>query len=167
MIACLDAAYRGDRGVAAAVVIADWAASDAIEVVTADAVAAPYRPGAFYLRELPVLLAVLAHVRARLTVLVVDGYVWLDASRSKPGLGAHLWHKMAGAFPVVGVAKTAFAEDCWSRSVLRGRSARPLYVTAAGMATCDAAAAVASMSGAQRIPDMLRLADRTARDALL
>jgi deoxyribonuclease V len=47
----------------------------------------PYRPGEFYLRELPPLRAVLQGIGG-LGLLVVDGYADLDPG-GRPGLGAH------------------------------------------------------------------------------
>ena len=47
--------------------------------------------------------------------------------------------------------------------VLRGFSARPLFVTAAGMPAADAAELVQHMSGRYRLPDALRRADTLAR----
>jgi deoxyribonuclease V len=46
---------------------------------------APYRPGEFYLRELPPLRAVLEDL-SELGLLVVDGYADLDPG-GRPGLG--------------------------------------------------------------------------------
>jgi deoxyribonuclease V len=121
--------------------------------------AAPYRPGEFYLRELPPLRAVLAGC-GELSLIVVDGYVDLDPD-GRPGLGAHV-HAEFGV-PVIGVAKTAFRDATHAARVIRGRSARPLYVTAAGMAVAEAAAVVREMAGQFRMPDALKLADRLAR----
>jgi len=120
---------------------------------------APYVPGEFYLRELPPLRAVLAGC-GELSLIVVDGYVDLDPG-GRPGLGAHV-HAEFGV-PVIGVAKTAFRDASHAARVLRGRSSRPLYVTAAGMAVTEAAAVVSEMAGQFRIPDALKLADRLAR----
>ncbi len=120
----------------------------------------PYRPGEFYLRELPPLRAVLADVRG-LALVVVDGYVDLDPS-GRPGLGAHV-HREFGV-PVIGVAKTAFRTATHAVPVLRGRSTRPLFVTAAGIARDDAAGMVAQMAGRFRLPDALRRADALARN---
>jgi hypothetical protein len=63
-----------------------------------------YRPGEFFLRELPPLRAVLDAVHG-LGLLVVGGYTDLDPA-GRPGLGAHA-HAEFGV-PVIGVAKTAF-----------------------------------------------------------
>jgi deoxyribonuclease V len=125
-------------------------------VVTAGA---PYVPGEFYRRELPAIRAVIP-VGGELSLIVVDGYVDLDPD-GRPGLGAHV-HAEFGV-PVIGVAKTAFRDASHAARVLRGRSSRPLYVTAAGMAVAEAACVVGEMAGHFRIPDALRLADRLAR----
>jgi deoxyribonuclease V len=47
--------------------------------------------------------------------------------------------------------------------VQRGSSARPVFVTAAGMPAADAADLVRRMAGPYRIPDALRRADTLAR----
>jgi len=125
-------------------------------VVTVDA---PYRPGDFYRRELPPLKAVLP-LSGALALVVIDGYADLDAA-GRPGLGAHV-HAEFGA-PVIGVAKTLYRTATHAAPVLRGRSARPLYVTAAGMSVADAARLVSEMAGPFRLPAAVRLADRLAR----
>jgi deoxyribonuclease V len=123
------------------------------------AVDASYQPGEFYRRELPALRAVLPP-SGSLALVVVDGYVDLDAV-GRPGLGAHV-HAEFGV-PVIGVAKTLFRTAIHAARVLRGRSARPLYVTAAGLSIADAARLVSEMTGPYRLPDALKLADRLAR----
>jgi deoxyribonuclease V len=146
---------------AAAVVTADAVFSRVLaeHVAMVDEVA-PYRPGEFYLRELPPLRAVLG--RTRLGLLVVDGYADLDPA-GRPGLGARA-HAELGV-PVIGVAKSAFAAATHAIPVLRGASARPLLVTAAGMPRADAADLVQRMAGRFRVPDALRRADALARGA--
>ena len=89
----------------------------------------PYRPGQFYLRELPPLRAVLDGL-SRLGLLVVDGYADLDPG-GRPGLGAHV-HAEFG-IPVIGVAKSRFRTATHAVPVVRGSSVRPLFVTAAGI----------------------------------
>ena len=67
---------------------------------------------------------------------------------------------------MIGVAKSAFATATHATPVLRGTSARPVFVTAAGMPRTDAAAMVRQMAGRFRIPDALRRADQLARTSL-
>lgn len=167
MIVAVDVDYRDASVVAAAVGFDAWTDADsALEVVVAsDAPPAAYEPGAFYRRELPHLHAVLALVPSP-RAIVVDGYVWLagDAAseRPRPGLGAHLYRALGEAVPVIGVAKTAF-HGATAIEVVRGASARPLYVTAAGIEPHVAAEAVRAMHGEHRIPTLLKRVDQIAR----
>ncbi|MEJ3744379.1 endonuclease V [Actinomycetes bacterium KLBMP 9797] len=159
--AAVDVHYPAAGGaVAAAVVAADPRyASIVDEHVTRLAGVPPYRPGAFFERELPALRAVLA-AAAPVDLVIVDGYVDLDP-HGRPGLGAHLHRELA--VPVVGVAKTAFRGATHAAEVRRGAATRPLYVTAAGMPRTDAAALVADMAGPYRLPDALRRVDALTR----
>jgi deoxyribonuclease V len=123
----------------------------------------PYQPGQFYLRELPPVRAVLATLgKVLLSLIVVDGYVELDPD-GRPGLGA-LVHDEFGV-PVIGVAKSAFRSATQAIPVLRGSSAKPLFVTAAGMPGAAAAELVRAMAGPFRLPDALRRVDALARGA--
>jgi len=122
----------------------------------------PYHSGQFYLRELPPLRAALNGL-ADVALLIVDGYADLDPG-GRPGLGARA-HAEFGV-PVIGVAKSAFRTATHAVPVLRGTSARPLYVTAAGMPRIEAADLVRRMAGRHRLPDALRRADALARHGL-
>jgi deoxyribonuclease V len=163
VFAAVDVCYPASGGACAAAVLAGDAAFDEVtDERTAwlpDVVA--YEPGEFYRRELPALTAVLADVTG-LSQLIIDGYVDLDAS-GRPGLGAHA-HTEFGV-PVIGVAKTAFHTATHAIPVLRGRSARPLYVTAIGLSLADAADQIRTMAGRYRLPDALRQADALGRSA--
>lgn len=161
----VDVQYLDDGGARAALVVAEDAAFTTLvdeRTVLVEEVAA-YRPGRFYERELPALQRVLSGV-APVDLLIVDGYVDLDPAGS-PGLGAHVAD--AGLAPVVvGVAKTRFRTATHAAEVLRGVSAKPLYVTASGMPVDAAAALVHAMAGDARFPDALRRVDRLARGAV-
>jgi deoxyribonuclease V len=162
VFAAADVHYLPSGGARAALVMANDVAFSSIaseETVTVPYVA-PYRPGEFFRRELPPLRAVLANAIAAVELLVVDGYVDLDPD-GRPGLGAHA-HEEFGV-PIVGVAKTGFATAVHALPVLRGRSARPLFVTAAGIPVADAADLVRAMAGEFRLPDALRRVDALAR----
>jgi deoxyribonuclease V len=160
-LAAVDVHYLRTGGARAAAVLA----ADAVFAhVLAERAAVlplvlPYRPGEFYLRELPPLRAVLDGVSG-LGLLVVDGYADLDPG-GRPGLGAHA-HAEFG-IPVIGVAKSRFRTATHAVPVVRGSSARPLFVTASGMPAADAADLVRRMAGRYRLPDALRRADLLAR----
>ena len=61
------------------------------------------------------------------------------------------------------VAKTRFASATDAVPVLRGGSRSPLFVSAAGMPADVAAAHVALMHGAYRVPALLKQVDALAR----
>jgi deoxyribonuclease V len=180
VLACVDVSYRpGDPGAqrgapgggtavpesatAACLVWRAWGDPVEERAITARLEnVAPYVPGAFYQRELPCLLEVLRRVEAPLEAVVIDGYVWLSADR-RPGLGARLFEALGGGVAVVGVAKTSFQGAAFAEPVLRGGSARPLYVTAAGADPAAAAGWIRAMHGAHRIPTLLQRVDRLCR----
>ena len=160
----VDVHYRslgGARAAAAVAAEATFARVLAEHTAVVSEVGA-YRPGEFYRRELPPLRAVLDGL-AGLGLLVIDGYADLDPG-GRPGLGAHVHREFA--VPVIGVAKSAFRTATHAAPVLRGASARPLFVTAAGMPRADAAELVRLMAGRFRVPDALRRADELARIGL-
>jgi deoxyribonuclease V len=159
--AAVDVHYLRTGGArAAAVMAADAAFAHVLAERTAVVPRVPpYRPGEFYLRELPPLRAVLQGLSG-LSLLVVNGYADLDPS-GRPGLGAHA-HAEFG-IPVIGVAKSRFRTATHAVPVLRGSSVRPLFVTSAGMPRADAADLVRRMADRYRLPDALRRADMLAR----
>jgi deoxyribonuclease V len=96
----VDVHYLGSGGaLAAAVVAADARFSEVVaERTEYVAEVLPYRPGNFYLRELPPIRTVLSGLSG-LGLLVVDGYADLDPG-GRPGLGAYA-HAEFG-IPVIG-----------------------------------------------------------------
>ena len=167
LIACLDVAYSAVASVAACALIDDWEAPTPTGVHAFHRLESPadYQAGQFFLRELPLLLELLSCLKSPISVVVVDGYVWLSGD-GKAGLGAHLFDRLGGACPVIGVAKTRYRGDTWSSEVFRAASKRPLLVTSVGIDTAQAAACLQKMHGEHRIPTLLKFADRLARDGL-
>jgi deoxyribonuclease V len=162
VIACLDAAYLATETSVACVLATDWLASSAAgEIVRTFPQAAPYQSGEFFKRELPGLIQLLSELSVQFTVVIVDGYVWLD-SNGKPGLGGHLFSALGGQIAVVGVAKTRFV-GAPAIPVLRGTSRSPLFVTSAGIPLDEAAAWVRQMHGRFRLPTLLKRADSLSR----
>lgn len=166
MIALFDTQVEGTEEGAARVLIEAWTDSHpAFEKVTKVRGVKSYQPGAFYRRELPCMLAVLAKIRQLPSVLVVEGYVWTSPERA-PGLGARLHEAIGARAPVVGIAKTPFAGLTGStvtRVVTRGRSGRPLFVSSLGMNLDEVARHVQAMAGSGRIPVALKWVDRLTR----
>jgi deoxyribonuclease V len=159
LIACVDVDYRDEGAIAAALWFRGWDALDAeLQATEMFKDVAEYEPGAFYKRELPCLLGVLAH-GPKADVIVIDGYVWLEGG--KAGLGAHL-HRQHGGI-VLGVAKTKYAGATDAVAVCRGESTSPLYVSAIGMTAAAAAAHIIEMHGPYRVPTLLKQVDSLAR----
>jgi deoxyribonuclease V len=163
MIACTDVHYTSTHATAACILFRDW--SDAhpnLAITERLEDPAPYEPGRFYRRELPALLAVLWKFRLPPEVVIIDGYVWLG-DWDHPGLGSHLHKALGGSVAVIGVAKKLFRRGPAIQSVRRGNSARPLYVSAAGMDLDEAAARIVELHGEFRVPTLLKRVDRLCR----
>ncbi len=167
MILATDVHYDGDQAaIAAGVLFADWQDASAQSwLTTAISPIAPYQSGAFYLRELPCLMALINRLDTQPEVIVIDGYVTLGAEQ-QPGLGAHLFAALEAQIPVIGVAKTAYRNTPDTCAVHRGQSAQPLYITAAGLDLEIAKANILTMHGAHRNPTLLRDVDQLARTEL-
>lgn len=164
MIGILDVHYTPTRARVACVLAHDWTDPEPGAERTKDVTGfGAYEPGNFRQRELAPLLALLDDLPARPQVVVIDGYVWLDAA-GRPGLGGHLHEALGGEVAVVGVAKTRFRGGP-AIEVVRASSKRPLFVTSAGMDPDVAAGHVARMHGAFRIPTLLGRADALSRSA--
>ena len=88
---CMDVDYRAEHALAAGILFDDWESDAMIQTFTAKIDgAAAYQSGQFYKRELPCLTQLIDQLPALPTVLIVDGYVYLD-DQQKMGLGAYLW----------------------------------------------------------------------------
>lgn len=168
MLLALDVAYSPTHGYAVGLAFPDWPAAAATGLYQARvSPVAAYEPGAFYRRELPCLLAVLAQVPlAEVDGLIVDGYVSLGAE-NRPGLGQYLYEALDGRMPVIGVAKTRFAGVAPQvEPVLRGTSRNPLYVSSVGLSVTEAARQVRAMHGPHRLPTLLKQLDDLTKQAL-
>ncbi len=163
MIACADVYYGPTQAVASCLLFRDWPDDHAcFQLTEALKKPAPYEPGRFYLRELPGLLSVLKKLPEAPGVIIIDGYVWLG-DEFRPGLGAYLYEALGRTTAVIGVAKTLFQTGPAVRAIRRGRSLRPLYVSAAGMDLNEAADHALELHGEFRIPTLLKNVDRLCR----
>jgi len=161
--ACADVHYRGNRAKAACLTFNAWQSENPVSQYTGIIEHIDkYVPGQFYKRELPCLLQVLGEVRETLEVLVIDGYVWLDADKT-PGLGAYLYQALDQLISIIGVAKSRFRGSAHAVEVYRGRSKNPLLITSVGIPPAEAAMCIRDMHGKYRIPRLLKLTDQLGR----
>jgi deoxyribonuclease V len=165
MIAAVDVWYSETGAAAGGVLFTHWTSEQpARELREFIEQVEPYEPGNFFKRELPCLLKLLEPVKDQAETIIVDGYVWLGPE-SRLGLGAHLHEALGERTPVIGVAKSMFRGATNAEAVLRGRSRRPLYVTAVGMDPVIAAKNIQGMHGLHRIPTLLKRVDQLCRSA--
>jgi deoxyribonuclease V len=162
MICATDVYYYAQGATAALVAFKEWEdASPALALIRAIPDVMDYEPGAFYKRELPCLLAVIADLPSPPRLVVIDGHVWLRPG--EPGLGHHLYFALGEKIPVIGVAKSSFDASPHAVQVYRGKSQKCLYVTAIGIDPEEAGAAIRCMHGDYRMPTLLTEADRLSR----
>lgn len=161
MYAAFDVHYLKDGGArAAAVLFSEYGDMEPAATYTQLLPgAAEYIPGQFYRRELPCIVALLQQIREPLDEVIIDGYVMLG---DRPGLGMYLFNHLKGRAPVIGVAKSRF-KGAYAAEVFRGRSERPLHVTAVGINLQRAAEKISMMHGDFRIPALLKDVDMLAR----
>jgi deoxyribonuclease V len=164
MHVALDVGYHDQGALAACVGFHNWSdAEPALTVTEQIAQVEDYIPGQFYQRELPCLLAVLKKLDEQPETIVIDSQVHLD-DVEKPGLGMYLFEALSRKVPVIGVAKSNFRGLTRAIEIYRGKSGRPLFVTAAGMSYRDAADRIRQMHGEYRIPTLLKLADQMSKE---
>lgn len=163
MIAAFDT-YHFDNGSRTGVVLfEDWTDGVAAkkEVCRLAGSTDQYITGEFYKRELPCIMVALASLEDKIETIVVDSYVQL--APGQPGLGQMLFEALDEKVAVVGVAKTRFQTATEAIEIYRGKSTRPLFVSAAAMEVGVAADHVKAMHGNFRMPTLLKLADSLSR----
>lgn len=164
----IDVGYHETGATAAGVLFHDWVdrdSSDEVSVSVRNVV--PYQSGQFYKRELPCMISLLNQLNCDVEVVIVDGFVWLskDEKAPKPGLGAFLFEHLEKKVPVIGVAKTEFAQ-CGAADLLRGNSRRPLFISSVGIEPVEAIQCIKQMHGEFRIPTLLKRVDSLSRVVL-
>jgi len=162
----IDVGYDENKANAASLSFENWGDSsptDAKKILLENI--ADYESGKFYLRELPCVLASLNQYDLdEVDTIIVDGFVWLN-SEKKPGLGAYLFEKLEGKIPIIGVAKRKFhGENIFMKTIERGESKNPLFITAEGIEVNEAAELIRNMHGDFRIPTLLKMVDQLSRE---
>jgi deoxyribonuclease V len=163
MMAILDVDYGQARAAAACLAFERWADRSPHEVFrVVMPIPAAYRAGRFFERELPCLRAVLEQAGQAFEKIVIDGYVHLKTEAGL-GLGAHLRQSLAYPSVVIGVAKTPLTIAHRFVPLCRGRSRKPLFISAIGCPAEQAAQFIFRMHGPHRIPTLLKWVDHYAR----
>ena len=166
MILAFDTYYRGKKAKTVCIGFDHWTDTEP-KIVYHDTmeVENDYEPGAFYKRELPCILRLLKKIKVKeIELILIDGFVVLD-DQGKYGLGGYLYERLDKHIPVAGVAKTDFRRNRSNKKeVFRGKSKKPLFVTALGIDVELVSEKIKNMHGEYRIPALLKHLDRLTKE---
>ncbi|REC46143.1 endonuclease V [Chryseobacterium pennipullorum] len=166
MIYAFDTYYYPEYANTVCIAFENWTSEKESEVfVEQTGVDSGYESGAFYKRELPCIQSLLKKIVLKPgDMIIVDGYVTLD-HEGKMGLGGYLYEALEEKFPVIGIAKNEFImPDSHRRTVFRGESKTPLFITTKGIDVDEVRYHVEKMHGAFRIPALLKKLDQMSRE---
>lgn len=156
--------FDGAQANAAAATFDDWEAAEATKTYVSriDHVEKAVR-GELDLRELPCVMQLLREHKLEPELIVIDGFVHLDVDET-PGLGQHLYQALGGGVPVVGVSKKSLPGLPAQFEVFREDETPPLVITCAGINIGAAKARVRAMHGRKRVPTLIKLVARLAKN---
>jgi len=161
----VDVHFDAEGAVAAAVAFDEWAAPEASRTYTSRIAHVDKAVrGELDLRALPCLLQLLREHALEPELVLIDGFVHLDAQET-PGLGRHLYQALGGRTAVIGVSKTARPGLSAQFEVAREEEARPVIVTCVGVDLGAAKARLRAMHGKRRVPTLLKQVARIAKGA--
>lgn len=156
--------FDGAQANAAAVAFDAWDAAEPLKTYVS--LIAPVEKavrGAVDLREVSCVMQLLREHGLTPELLLIDGFVHLDTDET-PGVGRHLYEALGGSIPVVGVSKKSLPGLSAQSEVLREDEAPPLVVTCAGIDIGAAKVRLRSMHGRKRVPTLMKLAARLAKN---
>lgn len=168
MIYAFDTFYYEDFAKTVCIAFENWTSETESFIYSENTeISSNYESGAFYKRELPCILSLLKKINLKEgDLIIVDGYVTLDNS-GKIGLGGYLYESLDKKYPVIGIAKNGFAsEDDLRKTIFRGESKTPLFLTTVGIDSDDIKIKVENMFGAYRIPTLLKKLDQLTREKM-
>lgn len=156
--------FDGTQATAAGVAFDAWEGGEATKTyVSRIAQVEKAVRGELDVRELPCLMQLLREHSLAPELILIDGFVHLDAEET-PGLGQHLYQALGAKVPVVGVSKTGLPGLPAQFEVMREEEAPPLFVTCAGIDIGAAKVRLRAMHGRKRIPTLMKLAARLAKN---
>ena len=164
--AAVDVHYREESATTALVEFSDFSSRSIIRSFVQECeVPAPYIPGKLYQRELPCILKILKHSNRTYKRIVIDGFVFLR-NPIIYGLGGYLAKALDYKTIIIGVAKNHFNLADRFVEVKRGRSSKPLYVSAFNMEPETAGSVIKDMYGNYRSPYILKITDQLSKNKI-
>lgn len=115
------------------------------------------------LREVACVLQLLDQCALQPELMVIEGLVHRDASET-PAMGQHLYRALGGRTAVIGVSNTLPPDLPPQFQVMREDEAPAIAVTCAGIDLASAKARLRAMHGRKRLPTLLKLATRLAKN---
>lgn len=157
--------FDGAQAQGAAVAFDAWDAPEAVKTYRSH-IAQVEKPthGELDLRELTCVMQLLREHKLEPELILIDGFVHLDADET-PGLGQHLFKALGGITPVIGVSRKGRPGLPAQFEVMREEETPPLIVTCAGVDIGAAKVRVRSMHGRKRVPTLMKLVARLAKNA--
>lgn len=165
MIYAFDTYYFDDYAHTVCIAFEEWTSEKETRIFSEKTeTASGYESGEFYKRELPCIISLLKQIKLHEgDLIIVDGYVTLG-NEGKMGLGGYLYEALEERFPVIGIAKNEFnTPDLQRRTIFRGESETPLFLTVKGADIEDIKAKVEKMHGNFRMPALLKKLDQLTR----
>ncbi|MEY8760006.1 endonuclease V [Chryseobacterium tongliaoense] len=165
MIYAFDTYYYDDYANTICIAFEDWSSEKETDIFSEKTeITSGYQSGEFYKRELPCILSLLNKIELKEgDSIIVDGYVTLN-NDGKIGLSGHLYEALGQKYPVIGIAKNEFSSpDSQRRSIYRGESKTPLFLTAKGIDVDTLIPKIERMHGSYRIPALLKKLDQLTR----
>ena len=162
----MDVHIQGDTALVAAVAFDDWSAMEGTKnyALRIEHVEKPAK-GELDLRELPWLVQLLDANGLQPEVIVLDGFVHLDAQET-PGLGRRLHDTLGGRTAIIGVSKSGFKDTPEQFEIYREEETAALVITCAGIDLGAAKARIRTMHGRKRVPTLMKLAARIAKGSV-
>lgn len=156
--------FDGGQANAAAAAFDAWDAAEATKTyVSRIADVEKVVRGELDLRELPCVMQLLREHSLEPELILLDGFVHLDADET-PGLGLRLYQALGGKVPIVGVSKKGLPGLPVQFEVMREEETQPLCVTCAGIDIGAAKARLRAMHGRKRVPTLMKLVARLAKN---
>ncbi len=166
MIYAFDTYYYENFARTVCIAFEEWSSEKETKIFSENTdIVSDYESGAFYKRELPCILSLLSKINLQENdIIIVDGFVSLD-NEGKMGLGSYLFDALDQKIPIIGIAKNNYsAADDKRRTIFRGESKTPLFLTAVGIDVDEIKSKVEQMHGLYRIPTLLKKLDQLTRD---
>lgn len=166
-ILALDVAYKGSQYKGVGIVFSEWTQGEPSEVIEIKGRNnAPYIPGEFWKKEVPILKELCKNLD-QIKTIIVDGFLEVLDDRTEElnsSFYEHLMKELKGwKGQVIGIAKSDFGETGKKGYALRWeRGGKPLWIQWKNGK--DPTKNLKEMKGDKRLPDLLQFLDDKTKE---